>query len=230
MRSAFRFLARWHMRGTLAPVAAFAVVSYVGMLVPGLEFACVYFSFLPMLSALFLLIAASTDYSHCSNIALSMGCRRKDLFQVSHWLFLLGAIGCGALCLFAAVLPEWIGLPYPRGEGSVFSEKPYFADPVKLAQLMPLLLLVQPIGAAAGVSAAYGNKKFLRFAYLIVASLALVAVSLCFSVLTTLGQADNSTVISIVRAIFWGGYGIAALLAVFCEVYFYRYSKTVAVC
>lgn len=153
MKSALLFHWRWLILLNLGCCGFFGALSFVGSQLLRISFFATYYHLMPLMSVMFLTIYAFYATTTYRNLALSMGCRRRDYFWASQAAYVISALLCVGVTWLTGALPELLGMDYAvfsHGTGGLFSGRPVYCSGHYLLFLLAVCLLVQPVGGAMG--------------------------------------------------------------------------------
>lgn len=215
MKSALLFQWRWLIRINLACCGIFALMSYIGSQCLKISFLAQYYHLMPLLCSIFLVIYAFGGTTTYRNLALSMGCRRRDYFWATQAAYVCSALLSVALVWLTGALPGLLGMDYAVfSEGvELFSGKPLYCQGTYLVFTLVIYLLIQPVGGAMGG---------LYFRHRVTAGVFLAAVIIvsCVGTIITLFVMDGT--LHIPAFIPWVILGVLGAACAFCEVWFWR--------
>lgn len=216
MKNALHYLWYTYISTALTALGAFALISLVGSPVLKIEFVGSYYYMMPMILVIFIIIFAFNLSTIFRNMALSMNCLRRHFFWGCQVSFLVVALVGTAIVWLTGTLPELMGIGYvvQEGEPALFlAGMPAYVQPVQLAILLAVSLLIQPIGAALG--GLYGKSKAWAVVLLVVVTLLGIAATMVM-----LFANDGDLILP--PAVPIGLLCALVVMAAVCEVYFWR--------
>jgi len=223
MVKALCYLCKTYLTAFLGTGAVISVLAAVCSQAVKMELFTVYYTMLPLFFVLFALIYSFNLTNLYRSTALSFGCRRVDFFRACQAAFVIATLGCAALSVAAGYLPKllWGGYATMEFAGSVYIDMPpSWFTPGALATIGFLCLTLQPIGAA--LSSLFNKSKTAAVVFFLLAMLAAVV----FTILTMFVM-DGTIVLP--AAVIWGAFGALAVLAVLCDLLFWRSNRKAVV-
>lgn len=200
----------------------------VGVLVLGLNYLfpqtnlfATYLMMYPMFPIIFLMIYGYTLTTLYRNMTISFQCRRADFFWGSQLAFLVTGLGCTAIVAVMSFSCEHLlDLPVTAARDSLFENGIPWAQPGALPVLLVIGLCLQPIGAALG--SLYEKHKIITTVLLVVFLILATG-----STVVSLFVADGTLPIS--RNVILGVCAFFIVLALICEMAYYRSNRNAVV-
>lgn len=193
----------------------------INYLFPQVTFFATYLMMYPMFPIIFLMIFGYTLTTLYRNMALSFQCRRTDFFWGSQVAFLVTGLGCGAImAVMAFACERLLDLSVMAASDTLFENGILWANPGAVPVLLVIGLCLQPMGAALG--SLYEKHKIITSVLLVVFLILATA-----STVVSLFVADGTLPIS--RRIIWGVCAFFVVLALICEMVYYRSNRNAVV-
>lgn len=222
MKQALLFLWDRYISQTLyANLVLGVLVVGINYLFPQTSLFATYLTMYPMFPIIFLMIFGYTLTTLHRNMALSFQCRRTDFFWGSQIAFLVTGLGCATIVAVMSLACEHLlDLSTMAASDSFFENGILWAKPEAVPVLLVIGLCLQPMGAALGCL--YEKHRILTTVLLVVFLILATA-----STVVSLFVADGTLPIS--KNVVLGVCAFFIVMALVCEVIYYRSNRNAAV-
>lgn len=222
MKQALLFLWDRYISQTLyANLVLGVLVVGINYLFPQVTFFATYLMMYPMFPIIFLMIFGYTLTTLYRNMALSFQCRRTDFFWGSQVAFLVTGLGCAAIvAVMSFACEHLLDLSTMAASDSFFENGIFWAKPGAVPVLLVIGLCLQPMGAVLG--SLYEKHRIITSVLLVVFLLLAV-----ISTVVSLFVADGTLPIS--KNVILGVCAFFIVLALICEMVYYRSNRNAVV-
>lgn len=222
MKQALLFLWDRYISQTLyANLVLGVLVVGINYLFPQVTFFATYLMMYPMFPIIFLMIFGYTLTTLYRNMALSFQCRRTDFFWGSQIAFLVTGLGCAAImAVMAYAANQLLDLTNLAASDTFFQNGILWAKPGAVPVLLVIGLCLQPMGAVLG--SLYEKHRIITSVLLVVFLLLAV-----ISTVVSLFVADGTLPIS--KNVILGVCAFFIVLALICEMVYYRSNRNAVV-